>query len=413
MRIPPNTILTSGTNEQFTKSFIATFLSFPGKQEFLESDIDFSTLKDIAFTYLLKWETSESESGVFPYQIPFETFFTSLRNGEISSYKDFRKKLFEMVITQIDHPARLAPESKKDKKVPAKYQSYDFQTDAEIIDFLSGYLQQDTSFEWKVEKMKIRGVIHNIVAYPARLAWVHLQTSREAQMLARWVSYGVVWVLAVGILSALLAKLSGFHFHFGSGTSQVVTLANMGWFDGTPGELAALKWQLSKMVPSDRFHEIQGLLTVCLEKWKIDAGELERVRGLLTGSEGINTGLMKEVERLLAKIAELKSQLPTDGGGWVHALFVSYQIGTDIYQVPQNLASFLQSHGIVLEKASIQDLINALLDGNNRNISHTMKLSQALGVNVDDLAQLRDASPQGRNLPLLDAFKHFKLMVMR
>ena len=84
-----------------------------------------------------------------------------------------------------------------------------------------------------------------------------------------------------------------------------------------------------------------------------------------------------------------------------------------MYQVPQNLASFLQSHGIVLEKASIQDLINALLDGNNRNISHTMKLSQAIGVNVDDLAQLRDASPQGRNLPLLDAFKHFKLMVMR
>ena len=84
-----------------------------------------------------------------------------------------------------------------------------------------------------------------------------------------------------------------------------------------------------------------------------------------------------------------------------------------MYQVPQNLASFLQSHGIVLEKASIQDLINALLDGNNRNISHTMKLSQAIGVNVDDLAQLRDASTQGRNLPLLDAFKHFKLMVMR
>ena len=36
-----------------------------------------------------------------------------------------------------------------------------------------------------------------------------------------------------------------------------------------------------------------------------------------------------------------------DGGGWVDALFVSYQIGTDVYQVPQNLASFLQSHEIV------------------------------------------------------------------
>lgn len=52
-----------------------------------------------------------------------------------------------MVITQIDHPTRIAPQSTKENNISAKYQLYDFQTDAEIIDFLSGYLQQDTSFE--------------------------------------------------------------------------------------------------------------------------------------------------------------------------------------------------------------------------------------------------------------------------